>query len=282
MPANAMTPNAMPPNEVTTGVLTSRDGARIAWSRQGCGPPLVMVDCVGASRATTPQPTLARSLSAHFTVTGYDRRGKGESQNTAPYAVEREFEDLAAVIALAGGPADVYGFSSGATLALLAAEAGVPIRRLALLEPPLSPEPDPGWATRTEAQRRIDADLADARHWFATHVVGVPDEVLAQMPPPGPEDLSNTRTIVHELTFLPQTPAGRFATVHVPTMLVASDHTAPEILQGVADLAEAMPEATARVLPGEWHGVDDATLTEAVRQHLLEVPARPAPAGRVG
>ena len=254
---------------MSTGVVTSAVGTPIAWTQQGAGPPLVMVHCVGASRATTPQPTLASSLARHFRVYCYDRRGTGQSGNNPPYEVQREFEDLAAVLALAEGPADVYGFSSGATLALQAAEAGLPIRRLALLEPPLFPEPDPDHAMRSEAQRRIDADVADAHRWFTTDIVGVPEEILAQMPPPSDEDLRNARTMVHELTFLPGTPAPRFAAVHTPTLLMASDHTASEILEWAAQLEIAMPAAVRQVLPGQWHGVDDATLTAAISAYLL-------------
>lgn len=256
-------------NTGSTGVVSSADGTEIAWTQEVSGPALVMVHCVGVSRATTPQPTLPTALARHFAVFSYDRRGKGHSGNTWPYAVQREFEDLAAVIALADGPVDVYGFSSGATLALQAAEAGLPIRRLALLEPPLFPEPDPEHVLSSEAQRRVDADVADAHRWFSTDIVGVPEEILAQFPPPSAEDLVNARTIVHELTFLPGTPASRFATVDTPTLLMASDHTAPEILEWSAQLEGAMPSVVRWVLPGQWHGVDDAILTDAMRAYLL-------------
>lgn len=252
---------------VTSDTVASADGTSISWSRQGAGPALVMVHCVATSRAGTPQPTLASALAEHFTVYTYDRRGTGLSGTTAPYAVEREFEDLAAVISLADGPVDVYGFSSGATLALLAAEAGTAIRRLALLEPPLNHESDPGLAMRDEAQRRIDVDLADARHWFDTQVVGVPEEIVAGFKPSA-EDLENTRTIVHELTFLPGTPPQRFAGVRTPTLLMASDHTAASLLEWSAQLEEAMPHATRKVLHGGWHGVDDDTLTRTVTEYL--------------
>lgn len=88
------------------------------------------------------------------------------------------------------------------------------------------------------------------------------------MPPLSADGLQNTRTIVHELTFLPGTPAESFASVPTPTLLMASDHTAPEILQWATELEEAIPNATRLVLPGEWHGVDDATLTDAIHAYL--------------
>lgn len=250
------------------GTVTSADGTEISWTSQGTGEPLVMVHCVSSSRATTPQPSLPAALADHFTVFTYDRRGTGHSSNTQPYAVEREFEDLTAILTLAGQPADVYGFSSGATLALLASIAGVPIRRLALLEPPLSPDPDPDLLARAEAQRRLDLDVADASDWFKRDIVGIPAEIIAQFPPPSDDDLHNARTIVHELTFLPGTNPERFANVPVPALLLASDHTAPELINAAQQLEREIPASTLKLLPGEWHGVDDRTLTLEVTQFL--------------
>lgn len=247
----------------TTGVATSADGTPITWSRTGDGPALVMVHCVGVSRATTPQPTLPDALAEHFTVWTYDRRGKGESGSGDSYAVEREFEDLAAVIALADGPVTVYGFSSGATLALLAAEAGVPIERLTLLEPPLFADADPEGAFRAAGEAKLAEGNEVLQRWFQTDVVGVPAEILDQMPP-SEEDLRQAPTLLHELTFLPGTPATRFSSVQQPTLVIASAVTAPEMLTFVDDLADALPYGKKAVLPGEWHGVDDATLTRAI------------------
>lgn len=249
----------------THGTATSADGTAIAWTRRGSGPPLVMVHCVSVSRATTPQPTLPGALAQHFTVWTYDRRGNGDSGNTGPYAVEREFEDLAAIIALAGAPVTVYGFSSGATLALLATAAGADIAHLTLLEPPLLADDDPDLALRGRFERIAAEDgIAAAHSWFTTTVVGVPEEVAAQMPELGEEDLANTPTIAHELTFLPGTPAQRFSPVSVPTLLIASDQTDPRMHEYADALAGAMPRASVSVLSGQWHGVDDATLTRAI------------------
>ena len=248
----------------TRGIVDAADGTPIAWSRVGAGPDLVMVHCVGVSRATTPQPTLADALAEHFTVWTYDRRGKGESGNAEDYDVQREVEDLTAVIELASGPATVYGFSSGATLALIAAAAGAPIARLTLLEPPLFADPDPEHRFRAEGERRLGEGPEVLHRWFQTEVVGVPEEVLAELPPVSDETLRDAPSLLHELTFLPGTPAQRFASVRQPTLLIASDATAPEIHTWGRELEAAMPDARLAVLPGEWHGVDDATLTRAV------------------
>ncbi|MGO1770523.1 MAG: alpha/beta fold hydrolase [Microbacterium sp.] len=253
-----------PASAPAQGVVASADGTPIAWSRAGSGPDLVMVHCVGVSRTTTPQPTLPDALAAHFTVWTYDRRGTGESGSTEPYDVRREVEDLTAIIGLSAGPVTVYGFSSGATLSLIAAEAGAPIARLTLLEPPLYDEPDPDHAFRAEGERRLAEGPAVLHRWFQTDVVGVPDDVLAQLPAPAEETLRDAASLLHELTFLPGTPATRFASVRQPTIVIASDSTAPEIHTWGRELEEALPDARLSILPGEWHGVDDATLTRAI------------------
>src|SRR5919112_2463967 len=113
--------------------VTSRDGTSIAFDRLGDGPPVILV-CGGSTDRMANTP-LAELLAEHFTVFNYDRRGRGDSGDTAPYAVEREVEDIDAVIAAAGGPASVYGTSSGAALALEAAVSGLDFTRLALWEP---------------------------------------------------------------------------------------------------------------------------------------------------
>lgn len=257
--------------ETSSGTATSSDGTSIAWTRQGQGPPVVMIGAVMASRTRTPQPGLPAALARHFTVLSYDRRGTGESGDQPEYAVEREFEDLAAMLDLAGPGASVYGFSSGATLALLAAVARLPMSRLLLLEPPLIPNPSLG--PSQEARHRLDADRAGARRWFDEEITGIPAQVRAQFPPPTAADLANTPAMLHELAFLPGTTPARFTSVTLPTLLMASERTAPMLLEAVHDLGEALPNAVARVLPGQWHGVDDDTLVLAIREFVTATTA---------
>ena len=117
--------------------VTSADGTTIAYDRLGDGPPVVVVGGALADRAVLA--ATAEALAAHRTVLNYDRRGRGDSGDTAPYAVAREVEDLAALLAAAGGSAALYGHSSGAALALHAAAAGLPIERLVMHEAPYGP-----------------------------------------------------------------------------------------------------------------------------------------------
>src|SRR5664279_5624584 len=114
--------------------VTSKDGTRIAFEQSGAGSAIILV--LGAFNDRATGVPLSRFLEARFSVFNYDRRGRGDSGDTAPYAIEREIEDLDALIAQAGGSACVFGYSSGAILSLRAAANGLAISKLALYEPP--------------------------------------------------------------------------------------------------------------------------------------------------
>ncbi len=116
--------------------VVSADGTVIAFDRYGDGPPIIMT--AGAFNTRSQTEPLARALAPRFTAMNYDRRGRGDSGDTPPYSVEREIDDIAALIAAAGGSASVFGHSSGATLTLKAAASGLPIRHLVLYEPPFN------------------------------------------------------------------------------------------------------------------------------------------------
>ncbi|WP_077488990.1 alpha/beta fold hydrolase [Sinomonas mesophila] len=249
--------------------VSSADGTPISYSAEGSGPPLIMVHCVGVSRRTDPIASLPPALAEHFTVYSYDRRGKGESGNTQPYAVEREFEDLAAVIEVARGEtqaeAAVFGFSSGATLALMAARAGLPISRLALLEPPFMSAHD-GGALAAEFERILaDDGPAAANRWYSRDIVGVPEEILEGFALTE-DNLADAPAIVHELRFLPGNGPDTFAEVRQPTLLVVSDQTAPVMYDFAEALVASMRNVTYRKLPGQWHGIPDSTMTDALRE----------------
>ncbi|HYF66091.1 MAG TPA: alpha/beta fold hydrolase, partial [Herpetosiphonaceae bacterium] len=160
------------------GSVRSQDGTRIAFDQLGAGPALILV--VGAFNERAAGAPLAQELAAHFTVLNYDRRGRGASDDRAPYAIERELEDLAALIDHAGGTARVFGYSSGAILALRAAAHGLAIARLALYDPPptggKAGEIAPRLAALIDAGRR-----GDAVELFQTEAVGIPPAVVAQL-----------------------------------------------------------------------------------------------------
>src|SRR6266487_3209606 len=119
--------------------VISKDGTIIAFDRSGKGPAVMLVGGAFQHRAIDP-PTaqLAALLAQHFTVFHYDRRGRGDSSDTQPYMVEREIEDLEALINEAGGSAFVFGMSSGGVLALYAAARGLALTKLVMYEPPFN------------------------------------------------------------------------------------------------------------------------------------------------
>jgi len=159
--------------------LTSSDGTTIAFDRVGEGPPVILVDGAFCSRAFGPMPKLALLLADSFTVIHYDRRGRGDSGDEKPYAVEREIEDLDALIREAGGSAHVLGMSSGAVLALEAAASGLGIASLALWEPPFVAVSDSGHRAPEDSVARLTRMIADDRRgeavrFYLTQVMGAP------------------------------------------------------------------------------------------------------------
>jgi hypothetical protein len=163
--------------------VTSKDGTPIAFDQVGAGPPLILV--VGAFDDRSTGAPLADVLSSEATAITYHRRGRGASGDTAPYAIEREIEDLDALIDRVGGEASVFGYSSGAALALKAAAAGSAIIRLALYElPPVigggGPEDSVDHATRI-AELIAEGRRGDAVEYFQSKLVGLPEEVVAQL-----------------------------------------------------------------------------------------------------
>ncbi|WP_163573099.1 alpha/beta fold hydrolase [Fodinicola feengrottensis] len=168
-----------------TAMVTSADGTRIGYDRTGDGPAIVLVHGAFTDKTHPTLATVAAALAPWFRVFNYDRRGRGESGDTRPYAVEREVEDLAAVIAAAGGSAMVFGGSSGSGLVLQAAFGGLPITRLALWEPPYhvdetAPPLSPDFADRLG--KLVDSGRAgDAVAMFMTEAAQVPTELVAIM-----------------------------------------------------------------------------------------------------
>jgi pimeloyl-ACP methyl ester carboxylesterase len=240
--------------------VTSSDGTTIAYERSGTGPALVLVDGAMCHRAGGPMRPLAEALRDRFTVYAYDRRGRGESSDTQPYAVEREIEDLQAVIAAAGGEAGVYAVSSGGALAIRTAAVEPGMTRMALYEPPFLAEV--GDDGPIEAYTRdLDALLAagrrgDAVARFMAHV-GIPDPVVAGMRS-GPgwsamEAIAPTLAYDDALLGGGRVPRDTAARVMIPA-LVMSGGESPESLQLAAKAtAQALPAAEFRILEGQTH-----------------------------
>jgi pimeloyl-ACP methyl ester carboxylesterase len=251
--------------------VLSHDGTRIAFERFGEGSPLILV--VGAFNDRSTGRGLAEFLASHLTVYTYDRRGRGDSEDTAPYALEREVEDLAALIAEAGGSAAVYGFSSGAILALEAAGRGLAITRLALHEPPYLFEKHESADHAADLAELIAAGRrGDAVEYFQTQTVGIPEAVVVQMrnAPFRPALEATAHTLVYEAIIvgdgsLPTELAG---TVSIPTLVIAGGASAPFMRDNAQALADALPNAQARILEGQTHDIDPPVLGPALAAFL--------------
>jgi pimeloyl-ACP methyl ester carboxylesterase len=246
--------------------VRSLDGTSIAFDTVGAGPPLILVDGALCHRTFGPMPKLARELASRFTVLTYDRRGRGDSGDTLPYAVEREVEDLDALIEEAGGSAFVYGISSGAALALDAAARGLSIRKLALYEAPFivdgsrPPLPDDYLA-------RLTGMIATGRRGDAVklfmNTVGVPAVFLALMRimPVWAKLTAVAHTLVYDFRIVGDhqrgrpLPAGAWEGVTMPTLVMDGGKSPAWIRTAMRSLAGVLPRAMYRTLPGQTHMV---------------------------
>jgi pimeloyl-ACP methyl ester carboxylesterase len=257
--------------------VTSRDGTRIACETQGRGPALILVDGALCSRAMGPMPPLGKLLAARFTVWTYDRRGRGASGNTLPYAVEREVEDLGALIAAAGGSAFVYGISSGAALALEAAARGLPIARLALFEAPFIVD-DSRAPVPADIVERMEALLAEDRRGDVVRLfmkaVGVPAFFIALMRlmPAWGKLKAVAHTVPYDLTILRGNqsgrplPAARWSGARMPTLVMDGGKSPAWMRHAQRALAAALPGSQLRTLPGQTHMARPAALEPALRE----------------
>jgi pimeloyl-ACP methyl ester carboxylesterase len=240
--------------------VTSADGTAIAFTRAGTGPALLLIDGAMCYRGMGPMAALAQRLTDHFTVYTFDRRGRGESGDTAPFAVAREIEDLGALIAHAGGSAYGYAISSGAALAIHAAAAGVPWRRLALYEPPFTgPKQD---YSRELSELLAAGRRGDAVERFMT-LVGVPAEAVAGMrgAPVWPLFEAIAPTLAYDDAALGDgSVPDEAAMVKVPTILIDGTASPSALRDATSAAAEAIPQAQRRTLAEQTHDVSPDAL----------------------
>lgn len=242
--------------------VTSADGTTIAFDRYGSGPTLILVG--GALSTRRAAAELGATLGERFTTIAFDRRGRGDSGDTVPYAVEREVEDIAALIAAAGSPAHLFGHSSGAALALEATLRGLPIARLAVYEPPFFVDPGhPPLAAdyRTRLRGHLDSGRErEAILEFWREAVLVPEPAIAAMEPMIPRLEPVARTLPYDQAVLDATPLdvpdplARFGSIAVPTLTIAGG-TSPDWLTAPARrLATVIAGAQHVTLEGQGHG----------------------------
>ena len=266
--------------------VRSADGTTIAFTKAGQGPPLILVDGALCSRSFGPMPKLAALLTPHFTVYTYDRRGRGASGDTLPYAVDREVDDIEALVELAGageGAGDtvfVHGTSSGAALALEAAKRIPAIGRLAAYEPPFivdgTRSPMPG-----DYLARLNQLVADGRRTDAVKMfmrfVGTPAVFTAVMPltPVWPKLKAVAPTLPYDITIIHDHqrgtpfPPGEWAAVKIPALVAAGGKSPAWMTNGTRALADALPDAQYRTLPGQNHMVKPQAIAPVLTEFFL-------------
>ena len=255
--------------------VTSKDGTTIAYEKAGSGPAVVLVDGALCYREFGPARDVSKALEDEYTVYIYDRRGRGESGDTLPYAAQREVEDLAAVIAATGGDPFVMGQSSGAALALLAAAAGVKMRKLASYEAPFvglktvkGQKPDHiailnGYLAEGNREKAVSHFMVKmvGGPWFLPIVMRTMPKIWKQL-----------QAVAHTLPYDAAVMGGDFEVpsslkkITVPTLVMGGSKFAPNMKAGVEKVAATVPGSTLVILPGQTHQVSPAVLVPELKR----------------
>jgi pimeloyl-ACP methyl ester carboxylesterase len=256
--------------------LSSRDGTTIAYDEQGEGPPLILVDGALTVHSSGSGAELARLLTPHFTVYGFDRRGRGGSGDTLPYAVDREIDDIEALTDRAGGAAFLYGHSSGGPLAMRAAiRLGSKISKIAMYEPPYNNDPgaQESWSQYLTQLREA---LAEGRRGDAValfmRLVGTPAEQVVAMRRapvwPGMEAVAPTLAYDHAAILGEpwSVPTELAARVSVPALVMAGDSSLPFMPDAARVLSQAIPQGQLRMLAGQTHAVNPDALAPVLAE----------------
>ncbi len=267
----------------STQLAVSKDGTRIAFQVDGSGPPLLLVDGAFCSRAMGPAPAVSALLSSRFSVITYDRRGRGESGDTAPYDVQREIEDLQAIAAAVPGALRVYGTSSGAVLAARAVAAGLPATKLVLHEPPLSLD-DTHRPSPADFREQCAAYIAAGRPGDAAKLflrtVGVPafGVLFMSLLPVFKQIKKTAHTLVYDYAVLGDTQSGgpmpaelatALSSIRAPTLLLVGGKSPPYLHHAAKRVADHIAGSTVRVLPGQMHNVAAKAVAPAVLDHCV-------------
>lgn len=260
----------------TTTTTTSADGTVIAYEAVGDGSPLVLVGgAFNDRRSPSAGLPLADHLAGDHRVVCYDRRGRGDSGDRLPYAPDREVEDLAAVIAAAGGSAAVFGHSSGAALAVRAATAGAGVSRLVLFEPPYTATA-PADAANDDLARQLCGLVAEGRRGDAVEAfqlaIGIPRQVVEGLrgAPFRPALEAIAHTLPYDLAVIGSgmVPEDLLRAVEVPTCVVVGAESPEPLVAAGRAVASAVPGARLAVVPGVDHSAPPAVLAAAVRDAL--------------
>jgi pimeloyl-ACP methyl ester carboxylesterase len=264
--------------------VTSEDGTRIAYDRSGEGPAVILVNGALGYRKFKTMEQVAARLSEHCAVINYDRRGRGDSGPAGPASVEREVEDLAALIDAVGDRATLWGYSSGSALALRAAAAGLPVEKLVLYEIPFKTDPTAtfprdDYAARLEPLIAADDRMGAAKHFLRN--VGMPGPIVTVMSrvPMFKRFAANGHTLMFDYLALGDenmhgSPlrAEEWAAVNCPTLVVYGSKTYPSLKHASRSLADVLPDATLYELPGQKHAVKPNAIVPVIADFVDEAP----------
>ncbi len=255
--------------------VSSADGTTIAYELLGEGRPVIVVGGATCDRAR--MRGVSSALAEHFAVVNYDRRGRGDSGDTQPFAPEREVEDLAALIEAAGGRASLYGHSSGSAVVLRAVVAGLPVERFVMHEPPYGPEPDD---EARDYHRELHRLLAEDRRGDAIALffsgTGMPDEMLDEMraSPMWASLEALAPTLAYDSAAMADDEGGGVphellaAAPAVPGLVLIGGDSPDWFLDAGRAIAAGLPDGTFRELPGEDHVVEPERLAPVLREFL--------------
>lgn len=260
--------------------VTSKDGTRIGYSVVGSGPAIILIDGAMCWREMGPATPLANELKDRFTVYTYDRRGRGESGDTKPYATGREIEDLAAVLDAAGGSAKIYAISSGVALALEAANALPGITGMVLYEAPIftdnTRKPVPADYVERMNQLVASGDNAGAIRHFMQNGINVPWYALLmmqifgmfkKMAPVGP-------TLPYDTAFMwpfwthKALPPNRWPNVTMPVLAIGGGKSEAWMQNAQKAIAANLPNAQHKTLPGQNHMVAATAIAPMIKEFL--------------
>jgi pimeloyl-ACP methyl ester carboxylesterase len=259
--------------------VTSADGTTIAYETVGTGPAVILVDGAMCYRDQGPARDLANALADTYTVYFYDRRGRGDSGNTLPWSADREIEDLAALLAVAGGTAYLFGASSGAVLAADAANRLPGFTRLALYEPPFivddthAPRPETFLAETEALIAAGDTGGAVKKFLRSVDMPGFAVQILSVLPP-FRKIKAAAHTLPYDLRILGDTGRGkpldpaRWSGVTVPAIVLDGGKSPVYMRHAAQALSEALPKAEYRTLPGQTHLVKAPVVAPAIKEFL--------------
>jgi pimeloyl-ACP methyl ester carboxylesterase len=254
--------------------IPSTDGTQIAFTKGGNGPALVLVSGALSQRTLIGDTLLVPRLMEHYSVYTYDRRGRGESGDTKPYAVDREIEDIAALIDHAGGTAYLFGVSSGAALSLRAAAklGAAKVSKLALYDPPYG-QPQRDFTTQKDSVRTLvrTGQPGDAAAYFLS-AIGTPPEALDGMKRSPAWDAMRKidHTLVYDYDVLGdgQVPEDVVKAISVPTLVMNGEKSMDFMHAAAARIARLIPNARHTTIKGQAHGVEAETTVPVLTEFL--------------